>query len=1008
MLDTDLARLDEDSSRRFELILSELTAASPPSGESDPAIGGTEVWSLPDEGVGAGHQGLGARSAQRSGSLVAAVRARGGQLAFDAPVTAVDGLRRFVESTARVYVVKGPPGCGKTTMVSRLAAELAGEVDCQLHAVETWPLGQLDLPLQVLRYASVPSGQDALLTLERQAADLGRILLVVIDGIGSREQIHEVGRQLDMVLRQVTQTRLRFVLVVRTPPELDLTAHPVLAASVHEPNPHDAGVSYRVAPWQPDQAREVWDAGREPGQPAFADLPPAVQQLATLPLYLTLLRAAGRTATDRPTTAFHLVDHCVQSILRRAGADAAATTETLSDLALRNSDTLLPPGLPARPSSATQTSGSRPPDDLPPLVIASPAGPRFTHDVIREYFAAVRIADLLARQGRSVATVRALNDLAEQATSSASARGIFDFVVSRLDDRDPDLAAAIALSPTVSVDATLPLMLRAATPRMRFTTAQVLQASAARCTQSGSLALVRSLLATPLVAAALGENYSTWVVTVLRAFGPAVWRDMLSHLEQTLDADMAIDLLATADLERGEEATFFARHAQLFHGLPADTWLESLSSHMDWRVRAALAEGLLTEPTSQHRLAAPVVRQLVNDDDYKVRAAVARAIAGVPLSEWAEQLEALIEDVNWHVRASLLRGLLSIGNESRSREAATAVAAHLLDDGEGWRDAPADAAKLRHRLLLMAGISTAEDTLPRAAALFGLLREVRTGWIAVPEPPFERLLAEGQRSARWLVRREADAIETAARSRGSATGTGAGMAGREDFRRLRGRHAVQVALDLHDLDHALRVAEALAEAGVDFVEVGDPLIKQVGVRAIEEVKRVVGATRVVAEMMSADWGRDQVEQAAVAGADVVLLIGPATTASVSAAVDAGRRLGTPILLDIPTLHASQQWVREMERAGVDGFTVTSNIDVGVGVGHPLARARAVRSWSRLPVAVSGGFSATDLPILTSQDWDILIVGRSITEAIRPKSAADQLLKIVHTQRGRRDHADHRP
>jgi hypothetical protein len=339
LLDTDLARLDGDSSRRFELILSELSEASPPSGESDPAIGGTEVWSLPDEGVGADHHGLGARSAQRTGSLIAAMRARGGQLAFVAPVAALDGVRRFVESTARVYVVKGPPGCGKTTMVGHLAAELASEVDCQLHAVDTWPLGQLDLPLQVLRYASIPSGQDALLTLERQAADLGRTLLVVIDGIGSREQIHEVGRQLDMVLRQVTRMRLRFVLVVRTPPELDLTAHPVLAASVHEPDPHDAGVSYRVAPWQPDQAREVWDAAREPGQPAFAELPPAVQQLATLPLYSSLLRAAGRTATDRPTTAFHLVDHCVQSILRRAGADAAAATETLSDLALRNSDT---------------------------------------------------------------------------------------------------------------------------------------------------------------------------------------------------------------------------------------------------------------------------------------------------------------------------------------------------------------------------------------------------------------------------------------------------------------------------------------------------------------------------------------------------------------------------------------------------------------------------------------------------------------------------------------------
>ncbi len=435
---------------------------------------------------------------------------------------------------------------------------------------------------------------------------------------------------------------------------------------------------------------------------------------------------------------------------------------------------------------------------------------------------------------------------------------------------------------------------------------------------------------------------------------------------------------------------------------PSPSWHETLVSGPGVEL-----QGLLTEPHTNHRLAAPVVRQLASDDDYKVRAAVARVIGRASLPGWKELLDSLINDVNWHVRTSVLRGLLDAGRDSGSDDYTTEVA-RLVGDDDCWRDAPAEAAKLRHRLLLLARTSNVEHTRPRAAALFGLLREVRTDWTTLPEPMLRRLLAEGRQSQWWLVRREAEAIETATDHMVSVTGASVDIARREDFRRLRDRHAVQVALDLHDLDHALRVAEALAAAGVDFVEVGDPLIKQAGVRAIEQVKQIVGPTRVVAEMMSADWGRDQVEQAAEAGADVVLLIGPATPASVSAAVEAGRRLGIPILLDVPVLHASQQWVREMERVGVDGFTVTSNIDIGVGVGHPLARARAVRSWSKLPVAVSGGFSVTDLPVLASRDWDILIVGRSITEALRPKSAAEQFLKTVHTQRERREHADYRP
>jgi 3-keto-L-gulonate-6-phosphate decarboxylase/transcriptional regulator with XRE-family HTH domain len=949
VLDAELAGLDEDVALRFSLILDELNASSALPGHDDPAAGVSKGGAEPGHGR-VDHSRLDGRSAQRTENLATALKPGGTALAFVAPAGAVERLRRFLASTSRVFVIKGPPGSGKTTMVGHLAAVLADEIDSQIHAVDSWPLGQLDLPSQVLRYASIPGGGDPLLTLEQQAAGLDRDLLVVIDGISSREHLHEVGRQLDMILRQVTQVRLKFALVMRTPPDLDLTAHPVLAASIHEPDPRDGGVSFRLTPWLPEQARQVWDAARQPDQPIFADLPPSLQHLATVPLYLALLHAAGRTSTEHPATAFRLVDHCVQTILRRAGTDASTTTEILSDLAVRNSDTLLPPSLLASPSQSAQRGRLRSQDEVPLLVVSSPDGPRFAHDVIREYFAAIRIADLLMRQGRSAATVNALNDLAEQATRSASARGIFEFVVSRLDDRDPNLATAIALSPAAAVETTLPLMLRAATPGMHFATAQVLQSSATRCSQPNALELVRSLLATPLTPGALGETYSDWVVAVLRTFGPSVWREVLSHLEQTLDADTAARLLATADLERGEEATFFARHALLFHGISAKGWLDSLASHSDWRVRAALADGLLTEPNHHHRRTAPVVQRLANDDDYKVRAAVGRTIARAPLTAWAEQLESLITDGNWHVRASLLRGLLGANANPRSDPTVTAIAVRLAADDEQWREAPDEAARLRHRLLLLAGLGTTKDTAAQARALFGLLREIRTTWTTVPEPTLEQLVAEGHRSPRWLVRREADAIETAAGPRSDTTGTAAGMARREDFRRLRGRHAVQVALDLHDLDHAVHVAEGLAAAGVDFVEVGDPLIKQAGMRAVEQVKRVAGATRVVAEMMSADWGRDQVEQAAEAGADVVLLIGPATVASVSAAVEAGRRLGTPILLDVPTLHASQQWVREMEHAGIDGFTVTSNIDIGVGVGHPLARARAVRSWSRLPNA----------------------------------------------------------
>lgn len=76
------------------------------------------------------------------------------------------------------------------------------------------------------------------------------------------------------------------------------------------------------------------------------------------------------------------------------------------------------------------------------------------------------------------------------------------------------------------------------------------------------------------------------------------------------------------------------------------------------------------------------------------------------------------------------------------------------------------------------------------------------------------------------------------------------------------------------------------------------------------------------------------------------------------------------------------------------------IDLGVGSNHPLDTARTIRSRSQLPVAVSGGFSATDDELTSSPDWDIAIIGRSIADAVAPADLRYQLTSIVrkiHTQ-----------
>jgi len=279
-----------------------------------------------------------------------------------------------------------------------------------------------------------------------------------------------------------------------------------------------------------------------------------------------------------------------------------------------------------------------------------------------------------------------------------------------------------------------------------------------------------------------------------------------------------------------------------------------------------------------------------------VRAAVARELGRLPLL--GNVLIRLLGDDNWHVRGCALLGLPT-AVPPRARSA--------LTSDPSRRRPPPQVAWTLVRIGLCSGdaalVSQADGAVE--PAVLGMLRESRTGWTPLPARVLDAAIARGLAGPGWVVQREAAAVRDGL---SPTTGT-------EAFRRLRGRRSVQVALDLQDLDQAVDMARQVSAAGVTLIEVGDPLIKRVGLRAVTEIKKAVPDTAVVAEMMSADWGRDQVELAAEAGADVVLLIGLASITSVAAAVGAGRRLGVPIMLDTPPGPLDQRWVRDMERTG---------------------------------------------------------------------------------------------
>jgi 3-keto-L-gulonate-6-phosphate decarboxylase len=706
-----------------------------------------------------------------------------------------------------------------------------------------------------------------------------------------------------------------------------------------------------------------------------------------------LLKTAGNGSAIGEPSAYRLIDFCVRSIAATAGGSVETAMTQLAALAELELPHLLPSqlGPPTRPGPEALASTLSSPQPLLPLLQTAASGAvTFAHDAIREYLLATRLAQLIEEHGRSSATINALNDLATQARRSATSHGVLEFTIQCLDSSAPDLLSALSLSPSIAITTTLPLMLEMAGDDPAFATDEVLRSCTSRSLHDSGLNLAKALLRFPRLAPALAEHHARWLLGVLRQFGSNIWAEALAYTERHLSASSLRGLLEAADFTDTPDAVFFARHAGVFFSDDPNLagQLKTLLEHPDWRVRAALADGMRHHPTP-HPAADAVLDVLARDRDYKVRAAIAEALGHLrPATTNAHARELALDD-NWHVRERLIRGLTSVAIPVLDEQLRS-----ILTTNTSWRECPAHVRTSTERLLLITAAPPTQPTQAYHKALFGLIREIRTGSLAAPHDVQTRLIDLARRSANWLVAKEAAALDPTGPWPLDIRGS------KEIFRRLRDSRAVQIALDLRDLDRAVAVAKAAAAAGARFIEVGDPLIKTVGVAAIEHVKQAVPHIAVVAEMMSADWGRDQVILAAEAGADVVLLIGPASTASVSAAVEASTRLGLPLLLDVPQGRGDQSWVHAMERAGVDGFAITTNIDLGVAGPHPLQQARTLRSWTRLPVAVSGGFGIADEVVHTDPSWDILIVGRSVTDAVDPTAAATQLINHINARQPR--------
>ncbi|MCX8204140.1 MAG: orotidine 5'-phosphate decarboxylase [Candidatus Nezhaarchaeota archaeon] len=208
---------------------------------------------------------------------------------------------------------------------------------------------------------------------------------------------------------------------------------------------------------------------------------------------------------------------------------------------------------------------------------------------------------------------------------------------------------------------------------------------------------------------------------------------------------------------------------------------------------------------------------------------------------------------------------------------------------------------------------------------------------------------------------------------------------------------LQVAVDERYLSDALRIAERAYRGGAQILEVGTPLIKSEGLRAVREFRKKLPGATIVADLKTMDTGWLEVELAAESGADVVCVLGVSDDYTIKDAVGAARKYGVKVMCDLLNAPDPVKRAKEVEKLGVDYVCIHTGISAQVRereVDRRLEEIRKIVSTLSIPVAVAGGVRVEMVPKLVEAGCSIIIVGGAITKASDPAQATRNILKAM--------------
>ena len=205
---------------------------------------------------------------------------------------------------------------------------------------------------------------------------------------------------------------------------------------------------------------------------------------------------------------------------------------------------------------------------------------------------------------------------------------------------------------------------------------------------------------------------------------------------------------------------------------------------------------------------------------------------------------------------------------------------------------------------------------------------------------------------------------------------------------------IQVALDVLESDRAVQIAKEAVAGGVDWIEVGTPLVKSAGMDIIRRLRENFPDHIILADLKTMDVGAMEVEMAAKSGADVVTVLAAADDAVIVQALLSAKKYGVRVMVDLISFPDPFSRVSELEALGVDLINVHVGIDQQMTGASPIQTLRKLAAQTDIDIAVAGGLTPETVRDAVSAGADIVVVGSYIINSDNVAASAAEVRKAA--------------